>query len=105
LKNGECCVVLTTTDNREVAELIAKTLIECRLAACVQIGSVESFFFYDQECCKANEFRLTIKARSDNYKVIEESIKQNHNYQLPQIIKLDITNGLPEYIKWIHSSQ
>jgi len=42
-----------------------------------------------------------IKALSDNYNEIEKSIKLNHNYQLPQIIKLDITDGLPEYLKWV----
>ena len=45
-----------------------------------------------------------IKAASKNYKLIEESIKLNHNYQLPQIIKLDITGGLVKYTDWIHTS-
>lgn len=39
-----CCVVLTTTDSRENANLIAKALLESKLAACVQIDKVESFF-------------------------------------------------------------
>jgi uncharacterized protein involved in tolerance to divalent cations len=48
--------------------------------------------------------RLIIKAASKNYKIIEELIKLNHNYRLPQIIKLDITDGLVEYMDWIHAS-
>lgn len=42
-----------------------------------------------------------IKAPTDNYKKIEKSIKSNHSYQLPQIIKLDIVEGLPGYLEWI----
>ena len=47
---------------------------------------------------------LPVLNQSKNYKIIEESIKLNHNYRLPQIIKLDITDGLVEYMDWIHAS-
>ncbi len=103
MKGRESCIVLTTTDSEETANKIAKNLIQQRLAACVQIDKVQSFFYYEDECKHEEEFRLMIKAASKNYKVIEESIKLNHNYRLPQIIKLDITAGLGEYIDWIHS--
>ena len=101
MSREECCVVLTTTDDREIAEFIVSTLIKDKLAACVQIDEVESFFEYEAKLKKTKEFRLMIKATSDNYRAIENSIKINHNYQLPQIIKLDIAAGLPEYLKWI----
>ena len=42
--NKECCVVITTTDNKETAKLIAKTLVKTKLAACVQLDEVQSFF-------------------------------------------------------------
>ena len=100
----KCCVVITTTDNEEAAKLIAKTLIEDKLAACVQLDRVQSFFHHEAGVKQAKEIRLFVKAPSDNYKAIEESIKLNHNYQLPQIIKLDITAGLPEYLNWIHGN-
>ncbi|MDP4832257.1 MAG: divalent-cation tolerance protein CutA [Rickettsiaceae bacterium] len=98
----ECCVVITTTNNEETAKLIAKTLVESKLAACVQLDEVQSFFYYEAKVEQEKEIRLFIKAPSDNYKSIEKSIKFNHNYQLPQIIKLDITDGLPQYLNWIH---
>ena len=103
MDNKDCCVILTTTDKEEVAELIGKSLVESKLAACVQVDKVISFFIYDKKTFKENEFRLMIKAKSSNYKVIEKSIKLIHNYKVPQIIKLDITDGLDEYINWIHS--
>jgi periplasmic divalent cation tolerance protein len=102
LKNRESCIVLTTTDSEVVAHKIATNLIEQRLAACVQIDKVKSFFYYENRPQQEEEFRLMIKAASKNYKNIEESIKLNHNYQLPQIIKLDIAGGLAQYMDWIH---
>lgn len=104
MASNNCCIVLTTTDNKKNADLIAKSLIENNLAACVQIDKVESFFYYKSECRQANEFRLMIKASSDKYSAIEKSIECDHDYQLPQIIKLDITDGLPEYIDWVCKS-
>ena len=104
MESKDCCIVLTTTDSKENASLIAETLLKNKLAACVQIDKVESFFYYEASYRQTNEFRLMIKALSDNYKLIEESIKFNHSYQLPQIIKLDIVDGLPEYIEWVCNS-
>ncbi|MDG1436719.1 MAG: divalent-cation tolerance protein CutA [Rickettsiaceae bacterium] len=121
--NKICCIVVTTTDNERTARLIATTLLEKGLAACVQLDKVQSFFYHEEErknqltkltaekklrersVKEAEEIRLFIKAPIDNYKAIEESIKLNHNYQLPQIIKLDITDGLPEYLNWVHASK
>ncbi|MBA2629324.1 MAG: divalent-cation tolerance protein CutA [Rickettsiaceae bacterium] len=104
MKSRESCIVITTTDSEDIANKIAGKLVEQRLAACVQIDKVKSFFYYEEECRQEKEFRLIIKAASKNYKIIEESIKSNHNYRLPQIIKLDITDGLVEYMDWIHAS-
>ncbi len=101
MESKDCCIVLTTTDSKKNANLIARTLLEDKLVACVQIDKVESFFYYEASYRQANEFRLMIKAPSDNYKAIEKSIKFNHSYRLPQIIKLDIVEGLPDYLKWI----
>ena len=104
MKSRDSCIVITTTDSEDIANKIAGKLVEQRLAACVQIDKVKSFFYYEEECRQEKEFRLIIKAASKNYKIIEESIKLNHNYRLPQIIKLDITDGLVEYMDWIHAS-
>ena len=49
MKSKESCVVITTTDNEEVANKIASDLVEQRLAACVQVDKVKSFFYYEIE--------------------------------------------------------
>ncbi|WP_375326691.1 divalent cation tolerance protein CutA [Candidatus Tisiphia endosymbiont of Nemotelus uliginosus] len=42
-----------------------------------------------------------VKAKSTDYRKIEKLITTLHNYDLPQIIKLEIQDGLPEYLNWI----
>lgn len=98
----ECCVVITTTDSEKTAELIAQKLIDAKLAACVQLDDVQSFFYHNDGVKKGKEIRLIIKAPTINYDLIEAAIKQDHNYQLPQIIKLDITAGSEDYLDWVH---
>lgn len=73
---------------------IAKDLVESKFVPCIQLEEVQNFFFYEAQLKQVKEFHLMIKAKMDNYNAIEEFIKFNHNYQLLQIIKLDITAGL-----------
>ncbi len=103
--NKQSSVVVTTTDKEETANLIAKILLENKLAACVQLDKIQSFFYHEAKVKHAQEIRLFIKAPADNYKAIEKSIKLHHNYHLPQIIKLDITDGSIEYLNWLHDNR
>lgn len=56
MESKDCCVVLTTTDSKKNAILIAKALLETKLAACVQIDKVESFFAMRQAIGKRMNF-------------------------------------------------
>lgn len=97
----KCCIIYTTTDNIENAERIANNLLQQKLAACIQVDEVYSFFVFEGKNRKAKEFRLTIKAQSSNYKQIEKLVKNEHDYELPQIVKIDIDDGLPAYVDWV----
>ncbi len=72
--------------------------MEHKLVVCIHLDEVISFLSQKAESTETKEFRSMIKAPLDNYEAIEKSIKFNHNYRLPQIIRLDITAGLSEYI-------
>lgn len=98
------CVILTTTDDKMVAEKLAATLVEKKIAACVQIDETVGVFRWEGKISSGKEFRILIKTRSDYYKKVEELIMREHNYELPQIVKIDLTDGLPEYFGWIDES-
>jgi periplasmic divalent cation tolerance protein len=97
-------LVLTTFPERTVAEALARELIASRLAACIQIGAtVHSLYHWRGEIETAEETPVAIKTRADLYPRLEAAIRARHPYELPEIIAVPITHGLPAYLAWIAS--
>jgi len=94
--------ITTTTPDRDSAFKIAKLLIEQKLAACVQMFPIESIYTWKGQVCQEKEIILLIKSKSSLFEQIKTLIKENHQYEVPEIIQIPITDGLPEYIKWIN---
>ena len=94
-------LVITTAADKDSAKVIAGLLVEKRLAACVQMFPVESIYTWKGETCNDDEIALFIKSKSSLFDKIAAAIKENHKYEVPEIIQIPITNGLPEYLKWI----
>lgn len=94
-------LIQTTCSTKEEARKIAKVLIEEKLAACIQIFEIESFYNWNNEFCCDNETLLNIKTRKDNFEKIKSKILELHSYDLPEIIQLDITNTSEEYLNFI----
>ena len=95
------CVVLSTTGSREEADKIARILLENRAASCVQITPIVSLYHWEGKIERSEETRLLIKTTDPLYLRVENLIRENHSYEVPQIVKLPITAGLPEYLNWI----
>lgn len=93
--------VLTTTDSLEHARVIADALVERRLAACVQISSIESYYTWEGATQNDKEHRLLIKTARERYADIQSAILELHSYELPAIVGLDITDSYEPYAKWI----
>jgi len=98
---NEYSIIITTAANKESAQKIAKLLIEKRLAACVQMFPIESVYFWQDKICEEKEITLFIKSKTSLFDDISYAIKTNHEYEVPEIIQIPVTNGLPEYLKWI----
>lgn len=94
-------LIQTTCGTKEEARKIAKVLIEEKLAACIQMFEIESFYNWNNEFCCDNETLLNIKTRKDNFEKIKSRILELHSYDLPEIIQLDITNTSEEYLNFI----
>lgn len=95
------CVVITTCGNREEAEKLAGLIVENQLAACVQLSSITSYYTWDGQMNKDPEIRILIKTRTQLYDELEKFIKENHSYDVPEIIELPIQSGSKEYLSWI----
>ena len=97
-------VVLTNAPDRAVAQQIADALIERRLAACVNILSeCTSVYRWQGAVETAAEVPLIIKTRADRYAEVEAAIRSLHPYELPEIIAMPVTHGLPAYLDWVNA--
>jgi periplasmic divalent cation tolerance protein len=95
-------VCLVTIDDREKAAQIARVLVEKKLVACVNIiPEIRSIYSWQGEICDETERLLVMKTRSDLFPELETTVKALHPYEVPEIIALDIREGLPDYLRWI----
>ena len=94
--------VITTTDKRDDALAIARTLVEQRLAACVQIvGPITSIYRWKGNVETAEEWQCWAKSRQDRYGQIEQAIRHGHPYEEPEILAIPITAASAGYLAWI----
>ncbi|CAM3493549.1 divalent-cation tolerance protein CutA [Shewanella violacea] len=101
----EFMLVMTTCPTQESATQLANALVEENIAACIQISSpVTSVYRWEGNICQEQEFSLQIKCLSKNYQTLEAKIQELHPYQVPEIITLAITGGLPAYLDWIRET-
>ena len=94
-------ITITAFPDKTAAKAAAKLLVEQRLAACVQIMTVESIYAWDGKVCDGNEVLLFVKSKASLFEEISALIKNNHSYNIPEIVQIPLTDGLPEYLKWI----
>jgi len=95
------CIIQTTCASQKEAKKIAKILIEKKLAACVQITKIQSVYMWKEKLCRDKERLLFIKSKRKHFKKIENEIKKNHSYDLPEIIEIKITKASKEYSQFI----
>jgi periplasmic divalent cation tolerance protein len=94
-------IVMTTTSSKEEAEQIARALLAQRLAACIQVTQIQSYYTWKGSLNIDDERLLIIKCKQADFDDIQDCIKTNHSYELPEIIQVPITAGLPGYLQWI----
>lgn len=98
-------VVTTTSDDETVLASIAEQLVEKKLAACVQIsGPVTSYYRWQGKIESSQEWKCVIKASRHCYAKLETEILRIHNYDQPQLIAVEITEGLQSYLDWMDSN-
>ena len=94
--------ISTTSDDLDELNAIASNLIESRLAACCQVsGPVTSLYTWEGKTESAKEWTCTIKTTKQQYAKVEAMISQQHHYDQPEIIAVEIVAASTGYQKWI----
>ncbi|MBI1309713.1 divalent cation tolerance protein CutA [bacterium] len=97
----DACVVLTTFAGDANGRQIIDTLLERRLAACIQVLPIQSYYRWKGEInCDAEKLVL-IKTRRSLYSQVEATIQKAHAYETPEIIQLPVEAGFADYLNWI----
>ncbi len=95
-------LLLCSCPDRTRARLLAQSLVEARLAACVSLlPSVESVYRWKGVIESSNEVLLLIKSQAARFEEIERHILAHHPYELPEILAVQADSGLDRYLAWI----
>lgn len=93
--------IFTSVGNEGEANLIAKVIVDKKLAACAQISEINSFYHWNGSVQNEKEFRILFKTDAKNYTPIEKLIREMHSYDLPAIHGILIDEISEPYKQWI----
>ena len=97
-------LVLTNLPDAESAQALARQLIDGRHAACVNLlAPATSVYRWEGAVETATEVPALIKCTEGGYAALEAAIRKHHPYELPEIIAVPVTQGLPAYLDWVRT--
>ena len=93
--------VITTIDSLEQARVIGSELVERKLAACVQVSSIESIYTWQDVTQNEQEFRVLVKTVRARYPEVEAAIQELHTYDLPAIYAVEMVEVFAPFADWV----
>ncbi len=94
-------IILTTASSEATVEAITARLLGEKLAACVQVLPISSAYLWQGTIARENEKLLLIKAKTPDWPDIETAIRAVHDYQTPEILRIDMADASQAYLEWI----
>jgi len=95
-------LALSTFPDRETAQRISNELVTDKFAACANIlPAVDSIYRWKEKIETGNETLVFFKVSEDRQSAFQEKLRSLHPYDVPEIIFVPVTSGLPEYLNWV----
>lgn len=104
MSGNELILVQCAVGSRDNAAAIARALVERRLAACVQMTPIESWYRWEGAVQHEPELMLTIKTVRARFDALCAAVTALHDYELPEIVAVPITDALPAYADWVREA-
>ncbi|WP_425892397.1 divalent-cation tolerance protein CutA [Aeromonas veronii] len=99
----DAIVVLCTCPDQTSADLLCEQLLNQRLAACInQLPGITSVYRWQGKVERTAEIQLIIKSRQSRFAELQAYIQANHPYEVPELLALPVSAGLPAYLDWIN---
>ena len=100
---SDILLVITNMPDAATAEKLAQQIIDARVAACVnQLAPCSSTYRWQDKIETTSEVPLLIKTTQAAYPRLEALIRAAHPYELPEIIAVPVSVGLPAYLDWVN---
>ncbi len=97
-------IFYVTVGNIEEAQRISRTLIEEKIAACVNIiKDINSIYTWKGKVENEVEHLLLIKTTEEKCSKLIEKIRKIHSYENPECIGIKIDKGSEKYLNWIRN--
>lgn len=95
-------MIFCTCGTHDEALAIANSLVEARLAACVNVlPPVHSIYRWEGKLETAHEVLLIIKTTQERFPAVRDRITQLHTYDTPEIIAMPVVEGSDKYLDWL----
>jgi periplasmic divalent cation tolerance protein len=103
--NNDAVEVHITCPSREQATVLARALVEERLAACVNIlENVRSVFHWNGALNEEDEVLCLVKTRRELFAALSARVAELHPYDVPEILAFEVAAGSPAYLNWLRES-
>ena len=97
-------IVFTTVSNVADAEALATKIVEAKLAACIQIlPQIRSVYYWEGKLQNEAEHLLLIKTLDEKYLELESFVRENHSYDVPEIVAIPAEKVSGDYLAWVRN--
>jgi len=105
MRKQKYAVVLVTAPEIKTARRLARQALEARLAACVNLlPGVESHYWWEGKIDTGREILMVLKTSVRKVKALEKLVLEEHPYETPEFVLLDIAGGSRRYLDWVSAS-
>ena len=99
---SDACVVLITAKNEEEAVALSNALVSEGLAACVNlVPYIRSIYRWKGTIEDTSEVLMMAKTTDERFEALKTRVVQLHSYEVPEVIRLEITAGHAPYLEWL----
>lgn len=102
---SDAVIAFTAIDTEEKATVLARKLVDRKLAACVHIfPKGKSIYFWDGKHQEDAEFQLMIKTSADMVEALKKAIPALHSYEVPELLVVPVSDSNPAYLQWLNAT-
>ena len=106
MKDGrEFRIVMSTAGSEDEGARIAKSLLERKLCACINlIPKVRSFYRWEGAIQDDAEVLLIMKTTKEKLQALSDHLAEKHSYDVPEVLAVSVDRGRASYLEWLAES-